>query len=220
VIQAYKTKKDVVYEILKEEIYEGKHKPGEKLVISHLAKHFQTSESPVREAMNQLISEGLIESTPHTGAVVSTLSPKEIQNIFELRIELEGLATRLAVEHLDENDFKEMRNILAESDRAFENKDYKSIEELNIKYHMTIYNKCENELLIKMIKDLWSNTNRYPSLFKRNDGHIERSIQEHKELYAALLEKDGAQAENIMIQHKASAGKEILRLTQHKFYNI
>lgn len=214
----YRTKKETIYEILKKEIYEGKYEPGEKLVISKLAKQFNSSEIPVREALNQLNSEGLVEFKPHIGAIVSSLSSKDIQDIFELRIELEGLATRLAVEHINEQDLEKLKKILKDSQSAFEEKDYKKYEDLNKQFHMGIYNKCDNQLLIKLINDLWSNTKRYPSLFKQNDEHIKLSIQEHQDIYDAIGKKDSELAENIMIKHKARAATEIIRRTQRDFY--
>ncbi|UJL45797.1 GntR family transcriptional regulator [Virgibacillus sp. NKC19-16] len=217
-MKEYQTKKEMIYQILKEEIFEGKFEFGEKLVISHLSKRFNSSEIPVREALNQLNSDSLIVFKPHVGAVVSTLSSKDIQEIFELRVELEGLATRLAVEQFDEQKLIEVREILDASSLAFEEKDYNKFEKLNTDFHMKIYSYCDNKLLIKTIKDLWSNTNRYPSLFKKNDEHIRQSMEEHKDIYTAILNKDSLLAENYMLKHKARAGKEMLRLTQQDFY--
>ncbi|WP_216830289.1 GntR family transcriptional regulator [Alkalihalobacterium elongatum] len=217
-MKVYQTKKEIIYSTLKKEIYEGIYEFGEKLVISQLAKRFKSSEIPVREAMNQLKSESLIEFKPHVGAIVSTLSPKDIRNIFELRIELEGLATRLAVDRLDEKDLEEIRNILDISIKSYKEKDYEHFEKQNVKFHMKIYNACENHLLTKNIEDLWRNTNRYPSLFKENDNHIKLSIQEHEDIYTALLQKNGVLAEMNMLKHKARAGKGILSLTQQDFY--
>ncbi|NHM32892.1 GntR family transcriptional regulator [Neobacillus terrae] len=215
----YKTKKLLIYQKLREEILNGQYEFGEKLVISRLAKRFESSEIPIREAMNQLEAEKLIEFKPHTGAIVSTLSLKDIQEIFELRVELEGLATRLAAEALTKETLKELREILDDSRVAFKNKKYERFEELNIEFHLKIYSECDNQLLFRTIKDLWSNTNRYPSLFKENDSHIKLSMQEHEEIYSALTNKDGMLAENSMIRHKARAGKEILRVKQWDFYN-
>src|SRR5690625_4909447 len=96
------TKKDFVYKNLKNEILEGGLEAGEKIIISRIAKRFEVSEIPVREALNMLRIEGLIEFSPHIGAIVSSISTKDIQEIFEIRIELEGLATRLAAISIDE----------------------------------------------------------------------------------------------------------------------
>lgn len=213
----YRTKKETIYEILKEEIYEGKYKAGERLVISHLAKRFNSSEIPVREAINQLSSEGLIEITPYVGATVSLLSPKDIKDIFELRIVLEGLATRLAARNLQDADFEMLRKILNDSVEGFSNKDYRKYEKCNLEFHMKLYEKSDNPRLVKIIESLWKNTKRYPSLFDQNDEYIRQSIKEHEEIYLALLEKNGELAEEIMKRHKERAAKEIIRLTHQKF---
>jgi DNA-binding GntR family transcriptional regulator len=219
-LKGYRTKRETIYETLKQEIYEGKYKFGEKLIISRLAKRFESSEIPVREAINQLSSEGLVDIEPHVGAVVSPLSSKDIQNIFDMRIVLEALATRLATEHLTPEDFQGIRTIMDQSIEAFQQKDYGLITNLNFQFHMHIYSKCDNELLVKTIRDLWMNTNRYPSLFERNDEHIRLSLEEHEAIYKALLDRDGVLAETITLKHKARAYREILRLAQRNYYNV
>lgn len=209
----------MIYQTLKKEILEGKYEFGDKLVISHLAQRFGSSEIPVREAISQLESINLIEFKPHTGAVVSTLSAKDIQEIFEVRVELEGLATRLAVEGLKEENYKKLRRILDVSQEAFNKKDYEQFENLNVEFHMEIYSCCQNKLLIDTIEDLWSNTKRYPSLFEKNDDHINTSMEEHEKILEALVNKDSTLAENWMIKHKTRAGRETLRRTQQEFYD-
>lgn len=215
----YRTKKEMIYQTLKEEILNGHYEFGEKLVISRLAVRFQSSEIPVREAISQLDSDKLIEFKPHVGAVVSTLLSKDIQEIFELRVELEGLATRLAVEGLKEDHMVELRKILDDSVVAFSEKDYGKYESLNVKFHNKIYSACNNQLLIRTIDDLWANTKRYPSLFKGNDEHIHASVEEHEMIYQALLQKDSMLAESYMVKHKTRAGREILRRNQREYYD-
>jgi len=213
-----KTKKEIIYETLKNEIYNGDLKFNEKLVINSLAKRFNSSEIPVREAMSLLQSDELIEIKPHIGAIVKPLSEKDVRNILELRIELEGLATRLATERLTKEDLDFLRMVLDASIAAHERDEYDRFEELNIQFHNAIYKKSNNQLLTKTINDLWKNTNRYPSIFERNLDHIRKSINEHEGIYEAIVEKDSAKAEYLMIQHKVRAGKEILSVTQSKFY--
>lgn len=215
-----KTKKEYIYEELQKEIYEGEYKFNDKLVIDQIAKKFKSSIIPVREAMNMLESDGLIEIKPHVGAIVKPLSEKDLQNIFQIRIELEGLATRLSIENLKEEHMDNLRMILDASVAAFAREEYKRFEQLNIKFHQAIYEKCENEMLVQMIDDLWKNNNRYPSLFIKNHAYIESSIQEHEEIFKALVDRDGKRAEELMIQHKVRAGKEIISIAQRKFYEV
>ncbi|MDX5475005.1 MAG: GntR family transcriptional regulator [Bacillaceae bacterium] len=210
-MSVYRTKKEMIYQIVKEEILDGKYEFGEKLVISRLAERFGSSEIPVREAISQLESDKLIEFKPHIGAVVSTISPKDIQEIFQLRANLEGLATKLATENLTDEQFMILRNIIEESKFAAEQKEYEVFGRLNVDFHKLIYSACTNDLLIRTIDDLWSNTKRYPSLFRENDEHIELSIVEHENIYSALINRDSELAESLMIQHKERAGQELLR---------
>jgi len=219
-VQEFNTKKEMIYHVLKEEIYNGVFRPGEKLVISHLAKRFNCSEIPVREAMTQLDSENLIKFKPHIGAIVSPLSLKDIQSIFELRVEIEGLATRLAVRHMREVDFEALRDIIAASKEAFEQKDYGRFEKLNVDYHVTIYNRSDNEWLIKIIQDLWKNSNRYSSVFKKNDTYIQQSLQDHDAIYDALYKRDGLLAEQIMLNHMERVKQEMLSLTKRDFLEV
>lgn len=209
----YRTKKETIYEEVKSRIYDSTYEFGEKLVISRLAKEFESSEIPVREALNQLNTEGLIDFRPHVGAIVTPLSKKDVQDIFEIRIVLEVLATRLAVGNLTDGDLNHLKSIIAESQEAFQLRDYKKISKLNFKFHMHIYERSRNTLLVNTIYDLWMNSGRYPNLFEKNDEHIKVSLAEHEKIYHALLDKDADLAEKITKQHKVKAAEEIAKLT-------
>ena len=97
---SFKTKSVAVYDAIRKEIVDGKLKPGQKIVMRSLAKQFGLSEIPVREAIRKLESDGFVEFTPHVGAVVTTIDEKEFVETYLIRIELEALATRLAVSHV------------------------------------------------------------------------------------------------------------------------
>lgn len=218
-MKQYITKKDLIYRDLKEGILNGKYEFGDKLVISRLAKEYSVSEIPVREALNLLNSDNLIEFKPHVGAIVSTISSEDIKDIFEMRIELEGLATRLATEHLDMSTLNVLENNITKSRLALQKKNYDLYEQLNMDFHLEIYKNCGNKLLYSTIVNLWNNTKRYPSLFNNNATHITSSIDEHEHLLNALKNNDAIRAENWMVSHKSRAGEEILRVTQNKYYN-
>ena len=98
---AFKTKNMAVYEALRQDIIDGRLKPSQKLIMSDLAKRFELSEIPVREAIRRLESDGIVEFTPHMGAVVSKIDESEFVEIYLIRIELEALANRLAVPQCD-----------------------------------------------------------------------------------------------------------------------
>lgn len=212
----YQTKKEMIYSILKKEILTGELALGEKVVISHMAKRFESSEIPVREAMNKLSSENLIEVKPHVGAIVTPLSLEELRQILELRIVLECYATKVAAKNLDSQDFNELNFNIQSSKTAYEESDYNKFAELNHNFHMIIYSKSNNDLLIKTIQDLWDNSKRYPSLFEQNNEHITKSLLEHESIYNSLKEKNINMAEKLMYQHKKRASDGILKITKEK----
>ena len=92
---ASKTKNVAVYDKLRQGIIKGKLKPGQKVVMGELAKAFGMSETPVREAIRRLESEGYIDFTPHMGAIVTKIDERELVEIYLIRIALEELATKL-----------------------------------------------------------------------------------------------------------------------------
>lgn len=217
-MRGYQTKKEMIYETVKQEIYDGVRKFDEKLVISHLAKRFSSSEIPVREALNLLKSDGLVEFKPHVGAVVNSISKEDIKNIFELRIILEGLATRLAASNLTASDLASLQNNINQAQEAINREDSEDFSKLNLEFHMIIYNKSNNKLLEKYILDLWKNTNRYPSIFKSNVDFMTNSLLEHKDIYESLKDFDGITAELKMFRHKSRAAKAIMKLKGLEYY--
>ena len=98
------TKNVAVYEALRKDIIEGRMKPGQKIIMSEVAKNLGLSDIPVREAIRRLESEGYVHFTPNIGAIVSELDADKIIELYLIRIELESLATRLAVDHITSGD--------------------------------------------------------------------------------------------------------------------
>lgn len=219
-MKEYKTKRAMIYDVLKQEIYDGVYKPGEKLTISKLAKRFGSSDIPVREAINQLQSDNLAIVKPHIGAFVAPLSLKDIKNIFEVRVEIEALATRLATNNMNKEEIEKLQHIIDESYKALERHDFDKLESLNIDFHMGIYRQSNNDILVQLIQDLWKNGNRYGSIFKKNDKHNILSLKEHEETIRYLQEKNALKAEEAMLKHTSRVMEEVLELIKKDIKQI
>ncbi|WP_143833165.1 GntR family transcriptional regulator [Oceanobacillus timonensis] len=209
----YRTKKDKVYSHLRENIINGLLTPGERLKISQIARQFEMSEIPVREALQKLSIEEYVTFKPHIGAVVSSMSTENIREIFELRITLEGLATNLSVDHLTNYHLQTLENIIVDSQTFINEKRFEEYAEWNRHFHESIYKHCNNQRLYKLIFDLWSNTRRYPQLFRTRES-VEQSIIEHKEILAALKERDKELAEKLTKDHKYKSYKNLLNMIE------
>ena len=118
--RVYQTKSEIIYQEIKDDIINGKFKPNERMVISEVAREFGASEIPVREAMRQLESDGLIKSRPYAGAVVSNFDLPDIQKIYQIRAVLEGLAIRQAIDRINPNGLKKLGAILSKMIKAGE----------------------------------------------------------------------------------------------------
>src|SRR5690349_25077594 len=109
---AYRTKRDVAADLLREAIICGELAPGTRLVLEELSQRFNVSMTPIREAFSLLESEGLIDQSPHKGAVVSGMDRDDLLELYAIRTALEELATLHGVPRLAEDDLKAMSGLL------------------------------------------------------------------------------------------------------------
>ena len=197
-----KTKNVAVYNKLRQAIIKGKLRPGQKVVMAELAKSFGLSETPVREAIRRLESEGYIDFTPHMGAIVTKIDEGELVEIYLIRIALEELATRLAVPHVGEKDIDFLNRKNREMEAAIQQGQYENLAAMNKAFHLRIYKAAPFPRLYKMICDLWDTFERWPSVFSYVPERAAASVQEHKKIIQALLARDMDQADRLIKEQK------------------
>ena len=199
---ASKTKNVAVYNKLRQDIIKGKLKPGQKVVMADLAKAFGLSETPVREAIRRLESEGYVDFTPHTGAIVTKIDEGEMVEIYLIRIALEELATRLASPHITEKDIDFLNKKNREMEMAIQQNRYEILAGINKLFHLRIYKAAPFPRLYKMICDLWDTFERWPSVFSYVPERAAASVEEHKKIIQALQTRDTDQADQLIKEQK------------------
>ena len=199
---ASKTKNVAVYNKLRQGIIKGKLKPGQKVVMADLAKAFGLSETPVREAIRRLESEGYVDFTPHTGAIVTKIDEGELVEIYLIRIALEELATRLASPHITEKDIDFLNKKNREMEIAIQQNRYEILAGINKLFHLRIYKAAPFPRLYKMICDLWDTFERWPSVFSYVPERAAASVEEHKKIIQALQTRDTDQADQLIKEQK------------------
>ena len=197
-----KTKNVAVYNKLRQSIIKGKLKPGQKVVMAELAKAFGLSETPVREAIRRLESEGYIDFTPHMGAIVTKIDEGELVEIYLIRIALEELATRLASPHITEKDIDFLNKKNREMEIAIQQGRYEILAGINKLFHLRIYKAAPFPRLYKMICDLWDTFERWPSVFSYVPERAAASVEEHKKIIQALRARDMDQADRLIKEQK------------------
>ncbi len=212
----FETKKDYIFHKLKQQILDGEYEPGDRLKIRPLAQEFGTSEIPVREAINQLASTGLVTMTPHVGAVATPISAQDLREIFQIRTVLEGLATELAVPNLPPDGIAEIRRIQTELEAAVDGGcEPDRLNRLNRAFHMTIYRHSQNRRLSTLIEELWNHAGRYPAPLKGSDDDSTRlSIREHQQILEALEAHDVRRATELTAHHKSRSMRRVIAIVE------
>jgi DNA-binding GntR family transcriptional regulator len=200
------TVQQAVVEAVRARIVSGRLGAGSRIDQDALAAEFGVSRMPVREALRQLGAEGFVTIVPHRGAIVTALSPDEVEEIYEMRAVLEGLASRLAVPALTEHELAKLAGILS----AMVDEDgIDTWVALNDRFHHTIIQASNRGRLIELIQRIRHQSQPYVRLYVH---HLHRSAQardEHEEILAALVARDPDRAELAARNHLLNTGRAV-----------
>lgn len=143
----YTALRDAVLIALRNAIVEGKLKPGERLLETEIAREFGTSRAPLREAIRQLESEGLVVSAPHRGTFVTRLSEQDAREIYCLRAALEGMAAILVVNAGQASVFDRLDQLLAEMRSGVAAGEIERMIQADFQFHETLCEAAGNARL-------------------------------------------------------------------------
>ncbi|MCU1406358.1 MAG: GntR family transcriptional regulator [Glaciihabitans sp.] len=204
---------------IREKIMSGEIPIGAPLRQAELAEAFGISRTPVREALRQLQSGGLIEVVPNRGAVVRVPVPWEVREVYEIRAELEALAARRSVERLDPPKIAELRAVndrmyqrsLAAAAAGTTGSPFANNDGSNDAFHTLVYEASGNTRLARMLAEINDAFPRNVSalVLIDNPRHRDENFAEHRELVDALEAGDADKAANIMRSHVLSAGNHL-----------
>lgn len=196
---------------LQEAILTGELPPGTPLRLARLAESLDMSPMPVREAVRQLERLGLAEHVPHRGARVSALSVGDLHDTYDARLALEGLAVRRAAERFSSQDAARCAAFLGEHVTAYRRGDERRSRELHMEFHFCLYSASGSQWLVRLIRPLWQNSERYriASLYER--ASLERRRREHQRILDACVARDPDQAEAHLRAHLVGTANTVAR---------
>lgn len=190
-----------IFDILRDRILNGEYKTGQKLNELTLASELKISRTPIREALKQLELEGLVMSVPNKGVYVKGFSPRDIDDMFEIRLALEGLAIQLAIERMDEVHLTKIKEIFELMEFYTLKKDNDKINDLNILYHETIYQATQSTYFEQLLKDI----HYYVSVTSRHSiqkpERLETALVEHRAILDAIVEGNKEKAKYTIQKH-------------------
>lgn len=193
------TKTERAIQAIRDAVLRGAFRAGEQLTVGELAEQLGISPTPVREAVRTLQAEGLLTQTPHHTIVAIPFSEQDVIDVFDLRVVLEGEATRLAVPFMTAEDIEQLAAILRQMQGALQIADFPSIHRFNADWHLAIYRISNNPILVETIQNLWKKF-LWESLWSMPT-HSQISIEQHAEIMVALRARDADRATTLMGAH-------------------
>ncbi len=194
---------------LREQIITGELEPGCPLRQDHIAEEFHTSHVPVREALQSLQAEDLVSYFPRKGASVSLLSEADIQEIIDIRIELESLALKCAMLADEGINLPEIEALIEIENNA---NSIDSLVSINCSYHRTLYLPCKRNRLLSIIEELWVHSERYLRAVWKNLDYQDQSHFDHEEILLRVKQNDVSRAVDLSKKHIRRAGDELIKI--------
>ncbi|EGR2402555.1 GntR family transcriptional regulator [Vibrio cholerae] len=198
------TKSENLTEYLIEAIVEGQLAPGSKISEPELAKQFQVSRGPLREALMRVEGLGLIERIPHIGARVIQLSPTKLVELYAVREALEGMAARLAARNITEIELAGLEGLLSTHSTHIDQVEGASYfhQQGDFDFHYRIIQASRNQQLIGLLCDeLYHLLRMYRYQSPRSHSRPVEALEEHKFILRAIRQRDEELAEMLMRRH-------------------
>ncbi len=202
--------REIVLEKIKKAIYEGSLRKEERLVESTIAENLGVSRTPVREALRQLESEGLVKNYPRRGAIVEGISIEDAREIYDLREVLEGLMARKTCEHITDDGIEELKEILSKMKASLEGSEYEDYLALHKDYNRILLVNSKNRRLISMITNIQDNLSSLRNITLMTKERREEAFKEHEEIVEALWDRDQERVEVLARNHVVNAKKAFL----------
>lgn len=194
------------YHQIKERIITLELAPSSLIDEQTLMNELNLGRTPIREAIQRLDSEGLVNVVPRRGTFVADVSITDLQKIFELRIFIEGLGARLAAQRITRRQIARMERTLQ---NLREQEDAESLMEVDRQFHELLYQATDNEFLVDVLSRFYDLSLRLWYLVLERLGDVQDSVEQHREIIEALKSRDADRAEALIQQHIREFQREI-----------
>ena len=201
---------DQVFERLEADILGGKYARGEVLTEMKLCADLGVSRTPVREATHRLAQEHIVEITAK-GITVLGVTDKDLTEIYDIRMRLEGMAASLAARNASDEQIAEMKETLELQEFYCGKKDAERIRLMDSTFHDLIYAAAGSVVLYDTLLPLHKKTQKFRKASVENHSRAAASLSEHRAIFLAVAAHDEAAAEAAMSVHVQNAKNHILK---------
>jgi DNA-binding GntR family transcriptional regulator len=213
--QAYRSKMQIAYNFLKENIATAKMKPGEPIVIGAVAQELGMSYIPVREALQRLEGDGLIVTKPHCSPTVSEFRLEDLKEVLQVRAIIEAKATELALPNIASEKIAALERLIDGSFRELQRNNLAKVALLDREFHRLIYEETGNRFLWELIQDLWNRSDRMLGVFTLVPMRARESCEEHRQILSAIKRRDSRLAAELVAMQKMKALECLLKYAKN-----
>jgi DNA-binding GntR family transcriptional regulator len=207
-----KSMERVVYDSLKSAILNRKIPPGNQLVENTIAEKLNVSRTPIRNAIKKLEAEGLVNITPNRGAFVIQPTLEEMIEAFEMRKELELIAVKHGLPHVQSSDIQRLNELIKREREAYEKQEINTYLSLNKEFHLFLAGKGGNRFLYDFLETIFNQINVYLlmyDVFNYSQLESENNCKEHEEIVELMAQQNEKKLLETLNEHLDNSLQEL-----------
>ena len=191
-----------VYEIIKNRIVEEYYKPGARLSEQELCDELHVSRSPIREALRELESDGLVVGEPNKGVTVKTLTKDDVLSFFNVEYAIEQFSISEKIKELTPEQVETFKKLLDDFKDSYAKKDVEKYVQVSDRFHTEVVKLSGNMFAIDFYNKIGSFSHRIRFLAFKNPKRLKSSYEEHINIVEALLDNDIPKALKLFENHR------------------
>lgn len=203
--------RELIYEHIRQKIFSGELKIGERLIEKDLAEKLKVSRTPVREALRKLETEGLVVHLPRKGVVVKGFSREDVIEIYSIREALEALAITYTVKNITDEELEKLQECLEQMRRYTEQDDTENLFRVSQEFNDILINSCRMPRLINLISTYQEYLARFRKVTMKSRERKLSALQEHEEIFKAVAKRDAKRAKKLVRDHLKKALETYLK---------
>jgi len=200
-LENYELLNQKAYRVLKRAIIRGDLTPNSKLILSEIAQSLGISNTPIREAVNKLASEGLVKIIPNKGIIVKEINIDDFQEILQVRAFLDGLIAKLSAEKITDKEIDDMMEIIHKMEQYVKEDDRLTYNDLDIKFHDFLLTIAGNNTLKEIYNNLIVHGHRFRLRTLKIPDRMGKSLKEHLKIALKIKERNPAEATRVSQEH-------------------
>jgi DNA-binding GntR family transcriptional regulator len=206
----HRTKSELARQHIQEMILSGSVRAGDRITSREVSEALRMSETPIREAIRGLSSEGWLEFNAHIGVVVASIQSGQLQEVYALRGALEALGIELGGASYTKEMLARLDENLAEAEHAVAEADIPAYAWLNREFHTLLCDTPHTQWTLRLLNNLWAQTSAMHRGFEAVPPRIRFSLAEHRAIRQAIAQGDLARAARLLVEHERLAGAALI----------